>query len=750
MVFIIWYIYTTGMNIPNKRKGVDGMIYLVLIIIALIFLGYMKKEVTKDAQEFKEWVKAHKTHLLIILAIVGVIFYTDVALMVIGAWLIYTSYSYLARNMRVSAWENKETDEVEYRIIDNQIETATRHIVTDDKNNEEYKFESTNMPLGRVNAFLNYFERDILNEEIYYFSAKPSKNENELREYGLAVTGSGVFIAYQTDSKKAKMKEILFAGLSNVNYDAGSDVLTVENVVRYGTGFKRVRITGTDVTVPLTKIAQALTMIKQYNIPEVLFLNRVTDDYIERGVEQAGEQFNRDQNIKNMQKNIGNVATILNASERQKIYDEMGNDMNMRQGHGYGAEYGNKTVDKLLGRKVDGIQEKVNGHHKKDGADKEVNGQKVQVKYCKSATDTYREAFKNHDYSGQKIEVPRDQYNEIRNKLQADIDSGNIDGVKPGTPAETFLKKGFFEYGQSYRIAGAGGIEGIAVDMANGIITSHKGASISALIVFSTAIWQGKDWKEAAKDGLHVYGQTVGKGAVIFTITMQSTRSNLWIPKGIRSKFNITGDVKNPIHKASEKVAGKISNSSVANSSVGKKLKLDKITGQKLTSGVITVAVVFGPDVCKACFGKISVKQLAKNATVGGMGIAGSMIGTALTGGNPVGGIVGGAVVGSISKKVLDNFIEDDAVRMFRVLKEEFLDVVMSSYLTQEEFNEIATQTIWHKKIAKELQNMYKASKKGLHRKYAHDLIENVVIVVIKKRSVVTNEMWDKGLSMLN
>ena len=143
--------------------------------------------------------------------------------------------------------------------------------MTDDKNNEEYKFESTNMPLGRVNAFLNYFERDILNEEIYYFSAIPSTNENELREYGLAVTGSGVFIAYQTDSKKAKMKEILFAGLSNVNYDAGSDVLTVENVVRYGTGLKRVRITGTDVTVPLTKIAQALTMIKQYNIPEVLF-----------------------------------------------------------------------------------------------------------------------------------------------------------------------------------------------------------------------------------------------------------------------------------------------------------------------------------------------------------------------------------------------------------------------------------------------------------------------------------------------
>lgn len=726
------------------------MIYLVLFIIAIILLGYLKKEMTKSAQEFKVWFQEHKKHILVILVIIGGIYYTELFLMVLGSWLIYTSYSYLARNARVSSWESKDIEEVEYSVVDEQIGDIARYIVSDDKNDSEYKFESENMPIGRVNAFLNYFERDVLNEEIYYFSAVPSQNENELREYGLAVTGSGLFISHQVNQKKAKLMEILFAGLSNVNYDANTDVLTIENIVRYGTGLKRVRISGTEVTVPLIKIAQALTLIKQYNIPEVLFLNKIIDEYMERGVERAEEQLNRDLNIKGMQKNISNVATLHGASERQKIYNEMGNDMNMRQGHGYGAEYGNKTVDKLLGRKVDGIQEKENGHHKKDGADKVVNGQRVQVKYCKSATDTYREAFKNHDYSGQTIEVPRDQYNEIRSKLQADIDSGNVEGVKPGTPAEKFLKKGFFNYEQSYRISQAGGIEGIAVDMANGVLISHTGASISALIIFSSAIWQGKDWKEAAKDGLRVYGQTVGKGAVIFTITMQATRSNLWIPKEIKGIFGITGNIQNPIHKASEKVAGKVSGSSIANSSVGKKLKLDKITGQKLTSGVITVAVVFGPDVCKACFGKISVKQLAKNATVGGAGIAGSMLGTTLTGGNPVGGIVGGAVAGAVSKKMLDNFIEDDAVRMFRILKEEFLDVVMSSYLTQEEFNEIATQTIWHKKISKELQNMYKASKKGLHRKYAHDLIENVVIVVIKKRSVVTNEMWEKGLNMVN
>lgn len=729
------------------------MIYLLLIIVALILLSYMKKEATKNARDFKVWIETHKFHLLIVLAVVGMIFYTEIVLMLLVVWIVYTAYSYLVCNRRVAEWENKPVDEVEYRIIDNQIEKAIGYIVTGDKNDEEYKFESENIPLGRVNAFLNYFERDVLNEEIYYFSAIPSKNENELREYGIAITGSGMFIACQATSKKVKLKEILFAGLSNVNYDANNNVLSVENIVRYGTGLKRVQLAETDVTVPLAKIAQALNLIRHYNIPEVLFCNKVADEYVERSVEQAEERFYRDLNIKDMKKNIGNVATASSASERQKIYNEMGNDMNMRQGHGYGAEYGNKTIDRILGKKVVGGQEKENGHHMKDGADKIVNGQKIQVKYCSSPQETYRKAFVEHDYSGQKIEVPRDQYKDIRDILQKNIDDGKINGVKPGTPAETMLKKGYFDYPQSYRIASAGSIEGLAVDMANGVITSMAGASISAVIVFASAVWQGKDLKEATIASVNVAGGVIGKGAIIYTITMQATRKYFWAPTGRTSiaNYNFKGHrVQNPLYSASDKVAGKISNSSVANSSIGKKLKLDKITGQKLTSGVITVAVVFGPDVCRACVGKISVKQLAKNATVGGAGIAGSAIGMALTGGNPVGGVVGGAVTGAVSKKVLDNFIEDDAVRMFRVLKEEFLDVVMSSYLTQEEFNEIATQTIWHKKIAKELQNMYKASKKGLHRKYARDMIENVVVVVIKKRSAVTNEMWDTGLSMIN
>lgn len=731
--------------------------YLVILVIAFVLVIYLKKEASKCIEIIKNWVSQYRIYVLIALGVIGFLFFTDITIIAIIACGIYYLYSNYMCKKRVAEWENKETKEIEYRILGTRIEKIVGLMALDDKNNGEYKFDSSNIPYGRANAFLNYFNRDLMNEEIYYFSAKPSMNENELREYGIVITGSGIFIANQISEKKSKLKEILFSGFDKVTYDTNTDTLIVENIVRYGTGLKRTRIVGNEVSIPLASIAKGLTTLKQYNVPCALFVNKITYDDALQNVNDAEKEFHRDLNMEHMKQNLGNVGAFASGSERQKIYDEMGNDMNMRQGHGYGAEYGNKTVERILGKKVEGIQERENGHHKKNGADKIVNGQRVQTKYCKSAGDTYREGFKNseHNYSGQKIEVPRDQYDKVCELLQKDIDAGKMDGVKPGTPAENFVKKGYFDYPEAYRIAAAGGIEGIAVDLANGVMTSLTGASISALIVFASGIWQGKDLKDATKDSLMVAGQVVGKGAIIYTITMQATRKEFWVYTGVTKvdKYKIFGHALengNPIYNVSKNAAEKVANSSLAKSSVGQKLKLDKLTGQKLTSGVITVAVVFGPDVCKACMGKISVKQLAKNATTGAAGIAGSVLGAGLTGGNPIGGAVGGAIAGSISKAILNEFIEDDAVRMFRVMKEEFLDVVMSSYLSQEEFNEVAQRTIWNKKVSKELQNMYKASKKGEHRAYANAIIEEVVLDVMKKRQKVTNEMWEDGLQLIS
>ena len=713
------------------------MPYIILLAIVIFLIFYLKRTVPKNYVKVKKWIYKYQKQVIGVLLVIGLIWFRTYTIVLIACCLIYYFYCKFMREKRVGEWEKRNIESIEYRVLDKNIEKVAELIAFNDKNKSEYKFNASNIPYGRANAFLNYFQRDLINEDIYYFSAIPSENENEVREYGFAITGSGIFIASQANSKKGKTKQLLFSGFNNVEYDSNTDTLSVENIVRYGSGMEKTKVKGNEISVPLTCIANALTMLGQVDIPCALFVNKVSYSDAQKSVNEAEKHLNQELNMEHMKQNMGNIGTLAGASERQKIYSEMGNDMNMRQGHGYGAEYGNKTVDRILGKKVVGLQERENGHHKKSGADKIVNGQKVQTKYYKSAADTYRAGFKDdsHDYSGQVIEVPRDQYNEIRNKLQKDIDAGNMDGIEPGTPAENYLKKGYFSYPQSYRLAASGSIESITMDMANGIMTSMTSASISAIIIFASGVWQGKDIKEAAKDGIMTAGQVIGKGAVIYTITMQLSRGKVW-------NYALGEGIKNPIGNASDKLAKKITKSSIAESSVGEKLHLNKMTGQKLVSGTVTVAVVFGPDICRACMGKISVKQLAKNATAGAAGIA-------ITGGNPLGGMVGGAVGGAVGKKVMDNFIEDDAVAMFRIMKEEFLDVVMSSYLTQEEFEEVAKRTIWDKKVSKELQNMYKKSKTGEHRIYANSLIEETVIDVLKKRQKVTNEMWNEGQKLL-
>lgn len=424
------------------------MPYIILLAIVIFLVIYLKMEVSKNYTKMKVWISRYRKQVIAALGVIGLICFTKFTIILIVVCVITYFYRKFMREKRVEEWEKRNVDPVEYRVLDKNIEKIAELIGVNDKNKSDYKFYASNMPYGRANAFLNYFQRDLMNEEIYYFSAIPSENENEVREYGLAITGSGIFIASQANSTKGKTKQLLFSGFNSAEYDSNTDSLLVENIVRCGSGIEKTKVKGNELTVPLTYVVKAMSMLEQNDIPCALFTNNVIYSDVQKNINEAENHLKQELNMEHMKQNMGNIGTIAGASERQKIYSEMGNDMNMRQGHGYGAEYGNKTVDRILGKKVEGVQEKENGHHKLNGADKIVNGQKVQTKYCKSAADTYRAGFKDssHDYSGQLREVPRDQYDEIRRMLQKDIDDGKMNGIKPGTPAENFLKKGYFSY----------------------------------------------------------------------------------------------------------------------------------------------------------------------------------------------------------------------------------------------------------------------------------------------------------------
>ena len=252
---------------------------------------------------------------------------------------------------RVEEWEKKNIEPIKYKELDKNIEKIAKLIAFNDKNKSDYKFSSSNMPYGRVNAFMNYFQRDLINEDIYYFSAVPSENENEIREYGLAVTGSGIFIASQANSKKGKTKEILFSGLNKAEYDTDTDTLLVENIVRYGSGAEKTKVKGNEITVPLTCIANALTMLERSVIPCALFTNQVMYRDVQKNIDEAEKHLNQELDMEHMKQNMGNVGTFASASERHDMYSEMKKEMNMRQGHGYVLNMEIKLLIEFLERR---------------------------------------------------------------------------------------------------------------------------------------------------------------------------------------------------------------------------------------------------------------------------------------------------------------------------------------------------------------------------------------------------------------
>lgn len=183
------------------------MLYIILLAIVIFLIFYLKRTVPKNYVKVKKWIYKYQKQVIGVLLVIGLIWFRTYTIVLIACCLIYYFYCKFMREKRVGEWEKRNIEPIEYRVLDKNIEKVAELIAFNDKNKSEYKFNASNMPYGRANAFLNYFQRDLINEDIYYFSAIPSENENEVREYGLAITGSGIFIASQANSKKGKTKQ---------------------------------------------------------------------------------------------------------------------------------------------------------------------------------------------------------------------------------------------------------------------------------------------------------------------------------------------------------------------------------------------------------------------------------------------------------------------------------------------------------------------------------------------------------------
>lgn len=649
-------------------------------------------------------------------------------------------------------------------------------------NHYNFIFHRNDMPLGRAMAFLNFFGRSIYNEEPYLFLCKRATKENDFSEYGCIIARTGAYISDEIVSGNKKQPSdrkdrcVLFSGMTQIASVGGTLYVVTYSRGKLVDRIQTVHVGDAQLASIIKTIGREIIRneigicLQKNNVAEYVS-DKLDNDYAFNAANQyivdddypLNETMNKTEAVLDVQSNEKGIKAAGVKAVGPKFaafFGEVKHLMDGSRGHGYAAEYANNTKDRLLGRKVESAAQQLDEHGRqvKHGADRLVNGVEIQTKYYKTASETIGAAFEKKDAiyirkdgSGKmmQIEVPRDQYSDALKLMQKRIDDGQVPNVSPGESAKDYVRKGFFTYEQSFNVARAGTIESLSVDAAAGAVCCLQAAGISSVIVFALAIWRGASPKDAMKECLHTSLAIMGKGTLIYTLTMQLSRkeiANVFAGKvfsadGISQGF---AAIDNPIYKVSESIAENISKSSLAGSGIGQKLGLNQTTGRQLIGGTVTIAVVFGPDVVRTLRGRISTKQLFKNSVVGAAGMAGAAAGQALIPIPVVGAMAGGAVAGIASKKVMDHFIEDDAKEMYRILKEEFIDQTMLSSLSQEEFDLVVDKTVGSKKIGKRLQDMFQSND---YRNYARESIMiPAIIEVTKNRVAITDKQYSQAL----
>ena len=464
-----------------------------------------------------------------------------------------------------------------------------------------------------------------------------------------------------------------------------------------------------------------------------------------------------------------------NISNASSIY---GTDkFNTPRGHGFAAEYANHLHDKIkhgdfLGKeKVKLVGDEIDpktGRIVKNGADRVVDGIKIQTKYCASGSKCISECFengvlkyKNPDGTPMQIEVPSDMYDSAVKAMENRIKNGEVPGVSDPTKARDIVKRGSFTYQQAKNIARFGTVESITFDAVNGAIIATNAMGISATLTFATSIWNGEDFDIALKNAAYA-GLRVG-GTTFLTAVLASQLSKAGLNSALVGSSEAIVSLMGP--KASAMLVNAFRSGGNIYGAAAMKSAAKMLRGNVIT-GAVSVVVLSSFDVANIFRGRISAAQLFKNvantaSTVAGgtagwvagaaggaaVGSAIPIVGTAIGGvvGGILGSFAGGAAAGKVSGVVLDGFIEDDANKMVEKIEEVFIQLAEEYLLTKKEAEKIV-DNLKDILTGKVLKDMFASSQRI---DFARNLIEPLIEEEVKNREKIkipTNVDMSKGL----
>lgn len=419
---------------------------------------------------------------------------------------------------------------------------------------------------------------------------------------------------------------------------------------------------------------------------------------------------------------------------------------NASQGQGFAAEQANHLLDTIQGR--DALI--LGDDNAKNGADRMVNNQLIQTKYCQTAAASVDAAFANGKYryldangKPMQLEVPSDQYADAIKYMRRRIENGQVPGVKDPNYAEKLVRKGNVDYQTACRIAKAGTIDSLLFDAANGTVIAASAMGISSIITFAKAIWNGESIDKAMDVAVYM---GLKSGGIVFAasvLTAQLTRTglnNLMLAPSVEIVRLLPSGVRHTLVNSLRE--GSVIYGGAATNNLAKIMR-----GNIIAAGAVMLVMSAG-DITDFFRGRISAKQLMKNimtvaAGVGG-GYAGAAAGAAvgtliLPGigtkiGAVAGGIVGGSLAGEGANSLLSNFVESDAEAMLEILNRRLVPLVQEYMLSEEEL-EIVVDDLNYELVHEKMLQMFGSDDKEA---FADALLTKVIENVIRWRVHIT------------
>lgn len=389
---------------------------------------------------------------------------------------------------------------------------------------------------------------------------------------------------------------------------------------------------------------------------------------------------------------VGHSAGIIGSASN---YEE-NVILSAERGHGFAAEKANHLYDKATGKDA----KIIGGDNAKNGADRLVDGIKIQTKYCSTGAKCVGEAFDNGTYrymdggKPMQLEVPSDKYVDAVKAMQDRIAKGQVPGVDDPNMAETIVRKGHFTYEQARNIAKFGTVESITYDAVNGVVLAGTAMGLSTLISFAVGMWQGKTKTEALDaacfNGICVGGVTWISSILTAQIGRTSAESSLRVGTDWAVK-QISPHVRDFLANAFRD-GNNIYGAAATN-------HLSKLLRGNIASTIVISSLLSIDDFIALFSREISGQQAFKNicktvsgAAGGSAGMwAGGAVGTAILPGiGTAVGAIGGAVLGgmgasTIAAKGLNSVIQDDSVEIGDLINRIFSSLAYDHLLNKDE-----------------------------------------------------------------